>query len=246
MVFMGTKLKHLASRRFLQSGEKAPYFKSEWMLNSDAENPSPHVYHIEMSPGMVSPVHFHKNDEFQIVIGGSGKIGPNEVKQGHVHFVSGYCPYGPLVAGSEGLEYFTIRSHFENGFYLIPQDNAKMIKSQRIQSHVDFNRIKMLKKLEGTFSSNLAFDSIRGMQINTIHLKPFDVKSAPDHTADGGQMFIVISGSMTIYNGDKMHKWEQVFITEDETKLQFIATEEGCEILQLQFPCKINKNLLDK
>src|SRR5678816_3651970 len=93
------------------------YIKSEWMANvtggsGDAEL-SPTVFLVEQAPNVSLRTHFHRQNQFQIFVRGSGTIGRHPLGPLMVHYAGAYSGYGPLVAGPEGLAYFTLRTVFE-------------------------------------------------------------------------------------------------------------------------------------
>src|SRR5690349_16909151 len=48
--------------------------------------------------GKSSTPHFHINDQFQVVVGGQGKLGRHALTPYCVHFSRAYTPYGPLLS----------------------------------------------------------------------------------------------------------------------------------------------------
>src|SRR5690606_22970815 len=53
----------------------------------------------------------------------------------------------------------------------------------------------------------------------------------------GGQFYIVMAGSM-LHDGARLGRWEQIFVTEDEDAYTVTASDEGLEVIFLQYPKK--------
>ena len=126
MVLVGTQsLAHATRhRRVLPNGFS--FHRSEWM--DGGRNPvlSPTVFLVEQPPHAVLATHFHGQNQFQVVQHGSGTLGPHAIGPGSVHYAGAYTGYGPLVAGAQGLSYFTIRASYESGASFLPADRDKL------------------------------------------------------------------------------------------------------------------------
>src|SRR3546814_5983656 len=48
-----------------------------------------------------------------------------------IHYAGAFTGYGPLIAGPEGLSYFTIRSIHEEGANILPHSASQMLKGPR-------------------------------------------------------------------------------------------------------------------
>lgn len=70
---------------------------------------SPTVALIEQPAGFEFMPHFHRHNQFQVFVGGSGSIGRHALAPVVVHCAGAYTDYGPRVAGPEGIQYFTLR-----------------------------------------------------------------------------------------------------------------------------------------
>lgn len=68
--------------------------------------------------------HFHPCDQFQLVVGGSGRIGAHAVQPYAVHYARRDTGYGPVVAGAEGLSYLSIRAAASWDTHYLPEARA--------------------------------------------------------------------------------------------------------------------------
>ena len=64
----------------------------------------PMAFLVEQDPDAVVGAHHHQADQFQVVVGGSGRLGTHDVAAGSVHFAGAWSPYGPLAARGGGLQ----------------------------------------------------------------------------------------------------------------------------------------------
>lgn len=67
------------------------------------------VHLVECAPGQIIEAHSHDVDQFQIVISGSASYAGIPTTPGTVHFAEKNTPYGPIVAGPDGLTFMVIR-----------------------------------------------------------------------------------------------------------------------------------------
>lgn len=104
----------------------------DYILVSEAgTRPSPQVYLVRQPASCTLRPHFHLEDQFQLVLGGSGRIGVHALERGSIHFASRHSGYGPLVPGSDGLDYLTVRAVTDTGLWALPESRAQNNRSIR-------------------------------------------------------------------------------------------------------------------
>ncbi len=87
----------------------------------------PQAVIVEMpDPGARIEPHFHDVDQFQIFIGGSGTIGAQPVRPVTFHYADAFTPYGPIVAGGDGIVWFTLRLAAASAVYSMPESRHLM------------------------------------------------------------------------------------------------------------------------
>src|SRR5258707_2183590 len=126
MIQTGTLEKARAERRHhvLPNG---PGFWRNGLIASPAEDPvAPQAFLVEQDPGTLIEPHFHLQDEFQVMVGGGGSLGRHAVQPVSVHFAGAHTGYGPITAGSDGLDYFTLRARMDTGAQFLPGARDKM------------------------------------------------------------------------------------------------------------------------
>jgi hypothetical protein len=90
-------------------------------LAADPDGLAPNAYLVMQDPGAVLQPHFHEADQFQVVVRGCGRIGTHAVGALTVHYAAAHSPYGPVVAGPEGLHYLTLRHRADPGAQWMPE-----------------------------------------------------------------------------------------------------------------------------
>ena len=90
----------------------------------------PMAFLVEQDADAVVGAHYHQADQFQVMVGGSGRLGTHDVAAGAVHFAGAWSPYGPLAAGGDGLHYFTLRNGWDPGArYMEFPDNRATLRA---------------------------------------------------------------------------------------------------------------------
>ena len=226
MIVFGTKFLSDSTRRPLKY-MGYPYYKSEWTdLKSDKEHP--HVYNIEMSPGMVFARHFHRSPEFQIVIGGSGSISGEEVSIGSIHFASAYCVYGPLIAGPEGLSYLTMRLEFDDSV-LYSGDHD----SNAVQGIVHAQKYTLSKTTE------VALDVKNEARLFVVKIGKGETHNLGEGTEKSSRLVVVLNGSVS-FGSRALNKWEHMFVGADNN-VELKSQGGDAQIGILQFPNRLKK-----
>ena len=83
------------------------------------ERPSPNAALIKQSPHSVLRPHFHQASQFQIFVAGGGKLGRHDIKPFTAHYAGQQTGYGPIIAGPEGISYFTLRPVTDTGILVL-------------------------------------------------------------------------------------------------------------------------------
>src|SRR5260221_8622645 len=126
MIRTGTLEKARAERRPPVLPNGTGYWRNG-LIVSQAEDPvAPQAFLVEQDTGTLIEPHFHLQDEFQVMVGGSGSLGRHAVQPVSVHYAGAHTGYGPITAGSDGLDYFTLRARMDTGAQFLPVARDKM------------------------------------------------------------------------------------------------------------------------
>jgi quercetin dioxygenase-like cupin family protein len=88
---------------------------SKVTLGEDGDPTAPVVLMVYYPPGNRVAPHTHEADYMEIVLDGTQQVGKHIYKVGDVRVVRGGTPYGPLIAGPEGVRVLIV---FRDGRWL--------------------------------------------------------------------------------------------------------------------------------
>ena len=95
------------------------------------DNGLPQGFLVDQPPNAVTPAHFHEPNQFQVFVDGSGRMGAHPASPLTVQYANGHTPYGPIVAGDQGVKYFTLRQHWDPGAKYMPASRDLLIKGNQ-------------------------------------------------------------------------------------------------------------------
>ena len=239
MIRLGTRTNGELRRRTIPVLDDS-YFKAEWMESGVDPALSPTVALIEQPPNSVLVPHFHRQNQFQLFVDGSGSIGASALSPLSIHYAGAYTGYGPLVAGPEGIKYFTMRSVCETGLVPISEAREKMLRGPKrhaqcgpihIASDVDLGA---LKKMQTEAVIPLADD---GLGTEVTHV-PGSATLLPQRLAASAGFFLVVLAGTLIYADAQLGALESLFVSADEIMPAFVAGKRGLQVLVLHLPRK--------
>lgn len=238
MLLMGTMETAVPSpnRIDLDEGylERKLFFRSP-----EHERPSPHAYFIQQSPNSFARSHFHHNSEFQLIVGGSGRLGRHDVRPFVVHYAGQQTGYGPIVAGEAGLAYITLRAVTHSGIWYLPDSRAVM--DARIPKG-QVSSAWLAPAGTGSPVMEQGGDVQAVLEPKPSGLAAWRVKTAPGmslpqtlHANGAGRFYMVAGGSMRI-DGRELPELSVVWLSQDDPVLEAVAGAQGADVLVMQFP----------
>ncbi|GAA0333771.1 hypothetical protein GCM10009087_50040 [Sphingomonas oligophenolica] len=239
MVAVGSRSLAEATRSFLEIPGFS-YFKSQWMATSEDPALSPTVFLIEQLENTVLAAHFHLQNQFQLFVEGTGKIGSHDIVPLTVHYAGAFTGYGPLVAGSEGLKYFTLRPVFERGGIPVKGAKGKMRKGPKRGAEVGPVRVPTIEDLAG--QRDIVHDDLipiasDGLAVVLSTCPPNATLEEIDGGASQGRFLFVAQGSL-IHAGQELRQWESLYLTDDEDYPVLKSGAGGAAVLSLFVPPK--------
>jgi hypothetical protein len=181
----------------------------------------PMAFLVEQDADAVVGAHYHQADQFQVVVGGSGRLGTHDVAEGAVHFAGAWTAYGPLAAGGDGLHYFTLRNGWDPGArYMEFPDNRTTLRSLP----------RRHREMVGEIASGAD-----GLCAHRHDIAAGNSMTGPDPASGGGQFWLVLAGSM-LCDGVALPPLSCVFVSPDEAPLTSVAGTDGLLVLALQYP----------
>jgi hypothetical protein len=206
--------------------------------NEKNDNGMPQGFLVYQPPGSVTPPHFHETNQFQVFVDGTGRMGKHAAAPLTVQYANGHTPYGPIVAGEEGVRYFTLRQQWDPGAKYMPQSRGKLQKGNqrsRIKANIpvydDAARAgRQTVRVERIFEGEPD-----GLSAAIYYLGEDDSLTLPNPSATGGQYLVVASGVM-VHDGKSFDRWSTIYVTTDEEAFEVQAGTEGLDLLLLEFP----------
>jgi len=206
--------------------------------NEANDNALPQGFLVNQPPGSVTPPHFHETNQFQVFVGGSGRMGKMPAKPVTVQFAGGHTPYGPIVAFDEGVQYFTLRQSWDPGAKYVPQMRDKLVRGhqrQRLADPVEEGLLDAVSELIAPSLEDVLVQEPDGLAAYLLRLGPGQAVLGPDGSSGGGQYHVVLRGTL-IHEGESLGRLACRFATRDEGAVCFDAGLEGLAALILQFP----------
>jgi len=238
MILVGTEARHREMRRPLTLPNGTNYFKGEYLQAPPDPRLSPQAFLIEQSANSTILTHFHRQNQFQVVVGGYGTIGRHDLRPVTVHYAGAYTGYGPLVAGPEGLRYFTLRAVSESGANFLPEARPELVKGPKrhyTSAPLRCLTVDQLQKLAAPRVDEVQPRADDGLAVIRYSLPPAAYFRALAPTGSAGQFLLVAAGSL-LHAGAALTHWENLFVSGDEPGYTMHAGAEGAEVLLLQYP----------
>ena len=205
----------------------APYFGS-----NRAVQRGPQGFYVDFGPNFLIEPHFHRVDQFQIVVRGFGSIGKHAMDPVTVHYTDGFTPYGPIVCGEEGMAFFNFRSHSDVGAYPMPaskdelERKAGRSRTEHTRCHLDGdNHTRMESLIDLTDDGLAAYEHVVAPGANL-----------PDEVVGGACRYqLVIDGSLVVDDQDLPAR-SAIFASAGEVLSHRRAGAGGLHLLQVQLP----------
>jgi hypothetical protein len=207
--------------------------------NEKNDNGLPQGFLVEQPPHSVTPPHFHEVNQFQVFVGGGGKIGKHDATPVSVHYANGHTPYGPIAAGDDGVQYFTLRAAWDPGAKYMPENRDKLKPGPRrfrlVPDVAVSSPDELAARTQGELKPIITAED-DGLQAYILRLGPDGAMALPDPATGGGQYHLVLNGDLAREDGDALNRLSCVFLSKAEPALRAKAGPEGLEMLVMQLP----------
>lgn len=235
MIAFGRRSTGEAMRRDLQLRDGHVGKKGEWMESGEDKLLSPTVFLIEQPPNATISAHFHHNNQFQVFIEGSGKIGPRALAPVTVHYAGAYTAYGPIFAGSEGLKYFTLRTVCERGAIVVARSEGLWPDGPR--RHATSKPVTVYDPAELLALGEPATTEVLpraedGLAAASIALPP-NGAMPPVEIGMGEGVFLVVLAGAVDAGGERLGERESLYVSADEPFPAIVAGDAGAQLLTL-------------
>ena len=189
--------------------------------------------------------HFHSVDQFQIFMDGYGKLGNHPIEPISIHYTNSYTAYGPIIAGPKGMSYYVVRPGFDvdGSYYVhIPEKKAAISRGRKrsfVAEHIKARTEHDLRALKGIEVDRVIGvdrgDPDEGVFADIVSLPPGAQFTGADPKSGGGQVFLVLAGSL-MREGKALGLRSAIALTYEEPVVTLHAGPNGAQFMALQYP----------
>ena len=194
--------------------------------------PGPQSYWVEtFTPGATLRAHFHPIDQFQLFTGGNGRVGSTPARRYLLHYSDADTPYGPLVAGSEGIHYLTLRMGHDPVPGGCPMPESRPLRRRLGGRHI-------MAPLEALPADGAATTLIAphadGLAAAVLSAAAGGAVTLPA-PAPGGQHAVVLAGALE--HAGRAHPFPSSLVGRPgDPPLDLVGGPAGLAVLVCQFP----------
>jgi hypothetical protein len=198
----------------------------------------PDAYFVEQGPAVVLPPHFHRENEFQAVLLGSGTFGNEAVRAFSLHYAGAYTPYGPITAGADGIGYMTMRARYDPGARTMPFALDELRAAGRAPRDFVSEELPVALAPGATAPECVTVFEQQpdGLGAWLYKLPPGTAATGPDPAGGGGQFWVVLDGELRSGDGTSLPPRSCVFVSADEVAQRVEASAAPLALLAVQFP----------
>jgi hypothetical protein len=205
----------------------------------DNESASAFLVEFRPLPGQAIRPHFHKVAQFQVVIGGDGRIGKVPVPPISFQYADPSTPYGPITPADDerGIDFLTLRPVSRNGLWWMPGNNHELEGKLRRNRANTVSPDAPLPS-EGVELEQMIESDDDGLDGYLVRMAPRaqHVVEVPDNS--WGQYHLVTRGMVVADGGPELERMSLLY-TERGESVSFTAGSDGGEVLVMQFPSGI-------
>lgn len=187
------------------------------------------------TPEVIEP-HFHRTDQFQIVVEGGGRIGQRPYNPVTVQYTDGFTPYS-IIPEQQGISFFVLRAQADTGAYPMPKMRA-MKEGKGGRGPVSPVAAASGKTPEqGVASETLLGPEADGMTAYILRAAAGERVAGGSASESAGQFYVLTGGSAS-YDGKQLPAWSVLWVGPEDPAPQLVAGPEGCDVVVTQFPRK--------
>lgn len=197
----------------------------------------PQAFMVTMAPGGTVPPHFHRVDQYQLLLGGGGaRFKGAKLPAGTltVHYADAFSTYGPIEAGAAApMDFYTLRAFTDRFIAYMPQERDKLPATGR---HRNIHLTIQTGRAAGgrPAREELIAETDDGVCAWRAGLGPAQpVQSGAP--AGSGQYGYVISGSV-LAAGKELGPRSLAWFPAGSPADGAVAGPDGSDVLFLQFP----------
>lgn len=213
------------------------------MIEQAAEQGGGQGFVVEQNPDWLLPVHFHLQDQFQLVAAGSGTIGRDPLQPLSVHFASAQSAYGPIRSGADGLSYYTLRAYPDVSAWYMPESRSRMTPGLP-KRHAFGQPVTPSTPAARATRQTLVCESVLapeddGLAACLLRVPPGTTLLTGDLPGLGSYdrpRFYYVAGGSLHCQGQWLGERDLVYTTAGERATALAAGADGLDLMVLQFP----------
>jgi hypothetical protein len=219
------------------------FIGSNWMVRGpDTPLPErgaiyPMAFLVEQPPGSVVQAHFHQADQFQVVVAGGGTLGRHAVGPVTVHYTNAHTAYGPIAAGEDGLQYFTLRNSYDPGARYVPESTPELRAVPGRRPWQTTTEPAARADVVPARVEEMLAPRADGLGTWRYFLPAGERLSGPAPASGRGQFWLVVAGGLLGPEG-LLPPLSLIFVAPEEAPLSLVAAEAGAEVLAMQYPIR--------
>lgn len=198
----------------------------------------PQAFLVQQAPGWLLRTHYHTEHQFQLVSHGHGTLGQHRLEPLMLHYASPESGYGPVVAGEQGLDYYTLRARGTPDTWYLPQARERMRHGVR-KRHAYGGPVHTStpEELAARTSRSLQnfMEEADGLGAWMLRLPPGDVVDREEEPWWGIRFYYVASGSLS-WRGRCAAAGDVISADGRDERFDAQAGNTGAELIVMRFP----------
>jgi hypothetical protein len=212
----------------------------------DEDHNDPFAIYVEYrpAPGCFIKPHFHEVPQFQVIVGGEGRLGKKPLSPITFHFSDAFSPYGPIVPddNERGLDYFTLRPRGKLGTWYMPGARERM-EGRRAGRNVAVAVPTATRLDEARVSRQALIEPhADGLAAWLVTLPPERETTIDVPAGCGGQYYLVARGRAKI-GTQSLPEHSVIFAEPSDTSVSLCTEDVAGEVLVLQYPAPMSSPL---
>ncbi len=198
----------------------------------------PQAFMVTMASGGRVPAHFHRVDQYQLLLGGGGaryKGTELPARSLTVHYADAFSTYGPIEAGAAApMEFYTLRAFTDMFTAYMPAERDKLPATRRhrnIHLTIQTGDGQVTRRRDREELIAETDDGLAAWRATMGPAQPVQ-SGAP---AGSGQYCYVISGSV-LAAGKELGPRSLAWLPAGSPAVGAAGGPGGCDVLFLQFP----------
>lgn len=188
------------------------------------------------TPEVIEP-HFHRTDQFQIVVEGGGRIGKRPYNPISVQYTDGYTPYS-IIPEQHGISFFVLRAHADTGAYPMPKEKEKHVQKGGRGPVSPVLPPDAQRHEHGVISEHLLGPEPDGMAALMLRAAAGTRVVAADARGSEGQFEVITRGS-ALHQGKELPAWSVLWVGPDDESPELVGGPEGCDVVVTRFPRRV-------